>query len=136
MNNQHQNWTAPPTAPSRLPSTESSNARTYARDNSTSSSISYAPTPTTTTQRSAPVSRTSSATRGNEGIIVASRAGDEETEDGRIRNREAATKIRDAWIYKQIMARQVSASGVCDHQMFLNIGGRPIWSSVANIITT
>ena len=41
------------------------------------------------------------------GILVANRAGDEETEDGRIRNREAATKIRDAWIYKQIRARQV-----------------------------
>lgn len=46
--------------------------------------------------------------RDNAGIIVANRAGDEETEDGRIRNREAATKIRDAWIYKQIRARQVS----------------------------
>mmetsp|Transcript_12566 Transcript_12566/g.24530 ORF Transcript_12566/g.24530 Transcript_12566/m.24530 type:complete len:787 (+) Transcript_12566:2-2362(+) len=44
--------------------------------------------------------------RDNAGIIVANRAGDEETEDGRIRNREAATKIRDAWIYKQIRARQ------------------------------
>lgn len=40
------------------------------------------------------------------GIIVANRAADEETEDGRIRNREASTKIRDAWIYKQIRARQ------------------------------
>lgn len=38
---------------------------------------------------------------------MANRAGDEETEDGRIRNREAATKIRDAWIYKQIRARRV-----------------------------
>ena len=33
---------------------------------------------------------------------------DEETEDGRVRNQEAATKIKDAWIYKQILARQVS----------------------------
>ncbi|KAL3807945.1 hypothetical protein ACHAXA_006823 [Cyclostephanos tholiformis] len=40
------------------------------------------------------------------GIIVASRAADEETEDGRIRNREASAKIRDAWIYKQIRSRQ------------------------------
>lgn len=40
------------------------------------------------------------------GSIVANRAADEEMEDGRIRNREAATKIRDAWIYKQIRARQ------------------------------
>ena len=38
--------------------------------------------------------------------IVAPRAADEEMEDGRIRNREAVTKIRDAWIYKQIRARQ------------------------------
>ncbi|KAK1734639.1 inositol polyphosphate 5-phosphatase [Skeletonema marinoi] len=38
--------------------------------------------------------------------IIADRAGDEETEDGRIRNKEAASKIRDAWIYKQIRARQ------------------------------
>uniref|UniRef100_A0A7S2VYZ6 Rho-GAP domain-containing protein n=1 Tax=Eucampia antarctica TaxID=49252 RepID=A0A7S2VYZ6_9STRA len=38
--------------------------------------------------------------------IVAPRSADEEMEDGRIRNREAVTKIRDAWIYKQIRARQ------------------------------
>jgi len=38
---------------------------------------------------------------------IVTRTPDEETEDGRIRNREAATKIRDAWIYKQIRARQV-----------------------------
>lgn len=31
---------------------------------------------------------------------------DEETEDGRVRNREAITKIRDIWIYKQVRARQ------------------------------
>ena len=37
---------------------------------------------------------------------MANRAADEETEDGRIRNREASTKIRDAWIYKQIRSRQ------------------------------
>jgi hypothetical protein len=34
------------------------------------------------------------------------RTPDEQTEDGRIRNLEAVTKIRDAWIYKQIRARQ------------------------------
>lgn len=38
--------------------------------------------------------------------MLTTRTPDEETEDGRIRNREAATKIRDAWIYKQIRARQ------------------------------
>ncbi len=30
---------------------------------------------------------------------------DEELEDGRVRNLEAVTKIRDAWIYTQISAR-------------------------------
>jgi hypothetical protein len=30
---------------------------------------------------------------------------DEEFEDGRVRNAEAVTKIRDAWIYTQISAR-------------------------------
>ena len=39
---------------------------------------------------------------------IITRSADEETEDGRIRNREASQKIRDAWIYKQIRARQVS----------------------------
>lgn len=38
--------------------------------------------------------------------MLTTRTPDEETEDGRIRNREAATKIRDAWIYKQIRAHQ------------------------------
>jgi hypothetical protein len=38
---------------------------------------------------------------------IVTRTADEETEDGRIRNREASQKIRDAWIYKQIRARQV-----------------------------
>jgi len=51
-------------------------------------------------------SKTSTNNNAAGGIIVASRAADEETEDGRIRNREASTKIRDAWIYKQIRARQ------------------------------
>jgi len=37
---------------------------------------------------------------------IITRSADEETEDGRIRNREASQKIRDAWIYKQIRARQ------------------------------
>lgn len=68
------------------------------------SSYSVPSTPPITSQRSPATPRPSHAT--NAGIIVANRAGDEETEDGRIRNREAATKIRDAWIYKQIRARQ------------------------------
>jgi phosphatidylinositol-bisphosphatase len=48
----------------------------------------------------------SSNSNNSAGIIMASRAADEETEDGRIRNREASAKIRDAWIYKQIRSRQ------------------------------
>jgi hypothetical protein len=34
------------------------------------------------------------------------RSPDEETEDGRLRNREAVAKIRETWIYKQVRARQ------------------------------
>jgi hypothetical protein len=34
------------------------------------------------------------------------RTPDEETEDGRLRNREAVAKIRETWIYKQVRARQ------------------------------
>lgn len=52
------------------------------------------------------------------------RTADEETEDGRIRNKEAIAKIRDAWVYKQIRARvdefteykQVSQSAVFRRQ--------------------
>jgi len=43
---------------------------------------------------------------GGSGMIMAPRSADEETEDGKIRNRVAVTKIRDAWIYKQIQAKQ------------------------------
>jgi hypothetical protein len=37
--------------------------------------------------------------------VLVTRTADEETEDGRIRNKEAMAKIRDAWVYKQIRAR-------------------------------
>lgn len=37
--------------------------------------------------------------------VLVTRTADEETEDGRIRNREAMAKIRDAWVYKQVRAR-------------------------------
>ena len=37
--------------------------------------------------------------------VLVTRSADEETEDGRIRNKEAISKIRDAWIYKQIRSR-------------------------------
>lgn len=49
---------------------------------------------------------TTSKASALEDKMLTTRTPDEETEDGRIRNREAATKIRDAWIYKQIRARQ------------------------------
>lgn len=38
--------------------------------------------------------------------VLLTRTPDEETPDGRIRNREAMQKIRDAWIYKQVRNRQ------------------------------
>jgi len=50
---------------------------------------------------------------------VANRAADEETEDGRIRNREASTKIRDAWIYKQIRSRQEEFTQYKQGRVFL-----------------
>jgi hypothetical protein len=37
--------------------------------------------------------------------VLVTRTADEETEDGRIRNKEAMAKIRDAWVYKQIRSR-------------------------------
>ena len=37
--------------------------------------------------------------------VLITRTADEETEDGRIRNREAMAKIRDAWVYKQVRSR-------------------------------
>jgi hypothetical protein len=37
--------------------------------------------------------------------VLVTRTADEETEDGRIKNREAMAKIRDAWVYKQVRAR-------------------------------
>jgi hypothetical protein len=38
--------------------------------------------------------------------VILTRTPDEETADGRIRNKEAVKKIRDTWIYKQIRIRQ------------------------------
>jgi hypothetical protein len=37
--------------------------------------------------------------------VLVTHMADEETEDGRIRNREAVAKIRDAWVYKQVRER-------------------------------
>lgn len=41
-----------------------------------------------------------------EDVALIPRTPDEETADGRIRNREAISKIRDAWIFKQVRNRQ------------------------------
>lgn len=79
-------------------------SRSVSNISSSSHSSAIPPTPPIPSQKAPTTPRSSNA--NNAGIIVANRAGDEETEDGRIRNREAATKIRDAWIYKQIRARQ------------------------------
>jgi hypothetical protein len=49
-------------------------------------------------------SRNSEVTPPPRGDILPTSA-DEEFEDGRVRNAEAVTKIRDAWIYTQISAR-------------------------------
>jgi hypothetical protein len=38
--------------------------------------------------------------------VLIPRGADEETVDGRIRNREAIQRIRETWIYKQVRARQ------------------------------
>lgn len=38
--------------------------------------------------------------------VLLTRTPDEETADGRIRNKEAVQKIRETWIYKQVRARQ------------------------------
>ena len=38
--------------------------------------------------------------------VLVTHTPDEETPDGRIRNKEAVRKIRDAWIYKQVKLRQ------------------------------
>jgi len=49
-------------------------------------------------------SRDSRLSRMEDRVLV-TRTADEETEDGRIRNKEAMVKIRDAWVYKQIRSR-------------------------------
>jgi hypothetical protein len=38
--------------------------------------------------------------------VLIPRVADEETSDGRIRNREAIQRIRETWIYKQVRSRQ------------------------------
>lgn len=50
------------------------------------------------------ISRTPDTTQHPRGDIIPTTA-DKEFEDGRVQNQEAATKIRDAWIYTQISAR-------------------------------
>lgn len=67
------------------------------------------PVPGPPSQRTPPASVGSASkkpTKRLEDSVLMTRTPDEETEDGRIRNREAVSKIRDAWIYKQVRARQ------------------------------
>ena len=54
-----------------------------------------------------PPNNNSNIRRGDEATnkVLVTRTADEETEDGRIRNREAMAKIRDAWVYKQVRER-------------------------------
>jgi hypothetical protein len=49
--------------------------------------------------------RTDSAIALDEKMLT-TRTPDEETEDGRIHNREATAKIRNSWVFKQMRARQ------------------------------
>ncbi|KAL7487148.1 hypothetical protein ACHAW6_012748 [Cyclotella cf. meneghiniana] len=118
MNDQQGNWAVPPgtTTIQGVPpyqqtnfGTPTNNPRVFPRNDSSASNLSYGTNNNAAPQRVGQLQRRASgrtSNTGNVGIIVANRAGDEETEDGRIRNREAAAKIRDAWIYKQIRARQ------------------------------
>ena len=119
MNDQQGNWAVPPgtTANQGVPYQQpnygapTNNPRVFPRNDSSASNLSYGTNNNAAPQIGVQQQRRASGrsnNTGNVGIIVANRAGDEETEDGRIRNREAAAKIRDAWIYKQIRARQVS----------------------------
>lgn len=41
-----------------------------------------------------------------EDSVLVTQTADEETPDGRIYNREAVKKIRDAWIFKEVRSRQ------------------------------
>ncbi|KAL7492095.1 hypothetical protein ACHAWT_001312 [Skeletonema menzelii] len=92
----NQNYGAQQQQPQPPPQRQQPPPRAVSNISSTSHSSAAAPPATTpTTSHKAPTDP-----------IIADRAGDEETEDGRIRNKEAASKIRDAWIYKQIRARQ------------------------------
>ena len=95
----------PPTPPQQQPA----HPPPYTQQTSSLSNNGTRTPPPPISRRSSDMSavrKTPTQSNSNSGIIVASRAADEETEDGRIRNREASTKIRDAWIYKQIRARQ------------------------------
>lgn len=131
MNDQQGNWAVPPgtTTIQGVPpyqqtnfGTPTNNPRVFPRNDSSASNLSYGTNNNAAPQRVGQLQRRASgrtSNTGDAGIIVANRAGDEETEDGRIRNREAAAKIRDAWIYKQIRARQVSLYFVRGEFFFL-----------------
>lgn len=53
------------------------------------------------------------------GDIMTVKAADEEFEDGRVRNAEAGSKIRDAWIYTQISAREKEFTQYRNARIFL-----------------
>lgn len=63
--------------------------------------------------------RQSSFTNNDTSVLIANPALDEETDDGRINNREAAEKIKDAYIYKQIQNRQDEFTQYKQARLFL-----------------
>lgn len=77
----------------------------------TSASVTPPPPPQSSSVSGSNVNTSSSNIASNsrlarmEDKVLVTRTADEETEDGRIRNREAMAKIRDAWVYKQVRAR-------------------------------
>ena len=83
---------------------------------------STAVTPQVAGEISATGSRNNRLARMEDRLLV-TRTADEETEDGRIRNKEAMVKIRDAWIYKQIRARMDEFTEY--KQVCMNVDKRP-----------
>jgi len=73
--------------------------------------------PTSMTNQSAAMPTVTTARENSKPLLTCSP--DEETEDGRVRNQEAATKIRDAWIYKQIRARQDEFTQYKEARLFI-----------------
>lgn len=76
----------------------------YDSDGAALAPASVTPPPPGTTAAPVDVHRNNRMARMEDKVLV-TRTADEQTEDGLIRNREAMTKIRDAWVYKQIRQR-------------------------------